>query len=311
MGFIQSFDKSLFNKDIYVKAGGNDKKNGYATIRIKPSQIRTGTNESNSKDPEVVGVIQNNIEYSLNPQWDELGGIATSVLPSSLKSLRDPYDIATNVVNLGGLTGLGSAFASKLIYRKSGYLELKPQIMIVDWNSDGSPLFAAYLLSFFCLPINLYNLRDEGKSLGDYLEDSSGFKKLRDFLEGNDYEKAVEFLDKLPSGVDTGVRFIQAMGDVLGFDNEDFDDMLSLRASPPPVTIEVGDYFRKTDMVITSLNFSFSREVTKMGPLYLKVDLGLKSRRILRNVDDAGLVGVKASNRIVNLTGNGNIFPEE
>jgi hypothetical protein len=68
------------------------------------------------------------------------------------------------------------------------------------------------------------------------------------------------------------------------------DDLFTLRASPQPVQVEIGSFFQHLDMVITQISFSFSKEMTRNGPLYLDATISLSSRFIINDISKAGFM---------------------
>ena len=84
--------------------------------------------------------------------------------------------------------------------------------------------------------------------------------------------------------------------------NTDKNDLYTLRSSPVPVKVEIGNFFKNDDMVITNCSFNFSKEMTRNGPLFVKIDLDLSTRMILTSMDSVGLVSTNTPSRYLTST---------
>jgi hypothetical protein len=56
-------------------------------------------------------------------------------------------------------------------------------------------------------------------------------------------------------------------------------------------------------MVIENLEYTFSKEMTKKGPLYVKFNISLSTRKILGTIEDIGLK-VTDNSRFLEVGGN-------
>ena len=313
MSFISgAMDKSVFNKGSYVAAiGRKDSKgnfeNGYAVVRIKPSGDgkRLGLSEV---DPEIIGVMDysqgEGLTFAIESTWTGLGGMGNSVLPEGISKFQPVFDKVNNAVQIGGATSLGSSFASKLIYHQSGYLVINIPMMVVDWKGTAQPLVTAMILADYCLPKDIGGLNDVLQKMKDWVNEqltkaknSENFATKLAGLIGdtaiNTAEGAIAFLENQVQDLVNSTQN-QTLKDA--YDTykktlaEGEKDLTTLRASPIPVDVEIGKYFKKKDMVITNLSYTFSKEMTRMGPLYVKFQLGLSSRKIMVGAKDTGLV---------------------
>lgn len=159
MSWIQdTFNKSLFTEDSYKSAIGNETTNGYAVLRIIPELRRSG---KDSIGYQVVGIIQNPLSFSIDATWEKMGGIS-GLIPSDEKTLIGSGGIGNGVktlgslantgVNVAGFAELGSVYASRKIYKQSGYLEIGADLRVVNWQDDGQPLQSVLMLSYLTLP---------------------------------------------------------------------------------------------------------------------------------------------------------------
>jgi len=313
MGFIsQAFDKSVFNKGSYRAAIGSDTSNGYAVVRISPVRSRIGVGE----DPKIVGVLDSDaggFSFEIQSEWRDFGGIASSLVPGVDGAAQKLGGIVNAVGNAGDLASVGEAYASKLHYQKSNYMSIKIPMMVVDWNGEGQPLLCAQLLAFYSLPVTLGNMIDifgndvdnALEDLKNYLWSNKNYKTLQLVEDAQYYAKKAaegvkkgagavgDFADKVSdAGTNSTSVGAQIGGRLIKSTLEDADDLVTLRASPVPLRVQIGQYFDNDDMVLKSVDFSFSKEMTTSGPLYAKFTLNLSTRKILTSLDDVGLVNM-------------------
>lgn len=342
MGFLAgSFDKSVFNTNSYKSAVGDVGNNGYAVVRIIPKFKRLGEEYPDTAVRGVYDYSSGGLSFSIEANWQDLGGIAGAVLPPQTQFVREAFSKINPAASVGGVSNIGAGLASQLIYQKSGYLEIKVPIMIVDWNGTGQPLMSALLLTNYCLPTKFANLADEAGKMATVVsrwlhesatnKKSSAFRRIigtlgagaiegsKSFIEG--VENIAEDLIKGQEGAlapdeieairEIASRF-RSVIDKAGENIGSLDDAYTLRASPSPVIVEIGQFFRNNDMVIKSVDLEFSKEMTEEGPLFVKVNLSLSSRRILTSLDDVGMKPTGRSvSRYSELSQNANIFGGE
>jgi len=305
----QTFNKSVFTKESYKSAvNGDNNTNGYAVIKITPDARQGFADEA---DAEIKGVVKNNFEFDIEASWSDMAGVGSSLLPSGMDGVTGLLEKAQSIGNIAGFASMGSSFASKKIYQKSGYLTIKPEMRIVDWEGTGQPVISSLLLANYCLPREYANAAPVIKSvLGSVAQ--SFINELKEFdaaKKANDEEQEGKHggvRGKVQTTVSEGYDFIKKSikkssdytVDIfknagLQFNtndiNKDFDDLMALRSSPTPVKVEIGQYFSKNDMIIESISFQFSKEMTKNGPLYVDIVMGMSSRKILTGLNDIGL----------------------
>ena len=56
------------------------------------------------------------------------------------------------------------------------------------------------------------------------------------------------------------------------------------------VSVTIGQFFYNPSMVITGVNFQFSKQMTKAGPLFVNATIDLSTRKILTDLEDVGLI---------------------
>lgn len=321
MGFLTGgIDKSVFNFDSYRHAIGKEDSNGYAVVRIMPNSNRLLGEE---RDPYIKGVYDSasNLTLNIEANWSsigELGGI--SLLPSQLGIAEKVYGAINKFGSIGGLSNLGAGLSSQKIYQKSGYLTLRIPMIIVDWDGTGQPIMSSKLLASYCLPSeiagknqlefskqHIQKLYEDFKRKLKDVEDEGGVKgsaagttnKLVEGVENINkwsLERIEEIADKNPALMEAYKAYREGVGDL--------DDLYTLRASPPSVTVEIGQYFSNNNMVITGVEFEFSKEMTEAGPLFVKVNLSLSTRRILTDLSSIGLHSAQKKSRYLSVEGN-------
>jgi len=312
------FNKSLFTKEAYTKAIGNKSTNGYAVMRIMPK----GNRFTKRQDAQIKGVITDPMSFSIEANWDSLGGIA-GLVPSifGLDDLAAGIEkIATggNLSRAAGVAEGGTRFTTKKVYSKSGYLTITPKIKIINWygTPEGSPVLAAMLLASYCLPSPM----DQGLAGGinDVAKKLIGVaaKGISQILpkdpadatatEGNIPpldDTTGEFANKVDQIATATMKGIGSLAKQAGeagveiFDG--VDDYFILKSSPSPVSVSIGNYFQHDDMVITNVQFNMSKEMTEYGPLYIDAEITMSSRRIVDNIDYVGMYVSNKGNRVV------------
>jgi len=305
MGFIKNMlGKSLFTEESYKGAIGKNSTDskfgflpGYSCIMLKPTIKRI---KQDQKEPSVIGIIKGNLELNYQASWEPLGSLSNIVQSIPLIGggaaglVGTAEGAGTRLSTLAGGAAIGSVFASKLVYQKSGYLQINPSFRIVDWKGNADPLKGAFLIASFCTPFesnsNIFD--DILNLLKDWTEDSP-----------EQIQKVVELLNQGVGLTADAITYLKEnlkqLGDKAGvgqpveniFNNimqEVEEDYLSIRSAPVPLEVVIGQYFHHYDMVLTNANLSFSKEMTKNGPLYVDVNLQLTSRKIIGGTDDIG-----------------------
>ena len=313
MSFISgALDKSVFNQGTWAAAVGKDGHPGYAVVRITPNSSRLGIGGAGGgQDPSIKGVFdfeKGAFRFGIDAEWTTLGDIGSTLLPGASSVVKGVYEKINAGSNLAGGAQVGAGLASQLIYQKSGHLEINIPMMIVDWNGNGQPILTSLLLSRYCLPSFILNGRevveegiDKVKEWFNGLSDKDPRKKAYAAVTGwgADAGEGIEnafggigkaLNDIAPDTVkfvtETSTELASKVGENIG---KNLDDAYTLRSSPTDVTVEIGQFFRNPKMVITNVDFQFSKEMTRSGPLYVEVNISLKSRRILTGIDDIGL----------------------
>jgi len=328
MGFLAgTFDKSVFNRESYGSAIGKGDNNGYAVVRIIPNSNRLMKKD---RDPSIKGVYDassGGLSFNIEANWADLGGIGGAVLPTFSNKIKGAIEKSNQAASVGGLSNIGAGLTSQLIYQKSGYLTIKVPMIIVDWDGIGQPIISSLLLSRYCLPDNIYegeDIKRKAKELREAVE--QGVEKLQEKLNematskdsslgeravgtagsfaaegvevGKDYtQKLKEYVsDNVPALREAFIKSKENIGSI--------DDAFILRASPTSVTVEIGQYFSNNDMIIKGVDFEFSKEMTEAGPLFVKVNLDLSTRRILTDLSSVGLHGAQKKSRYLSVQGN-------
>lgn len=314
MGFLPGMlDKSVFNQDTWAAAIGDDDSNGYAVVRVKPNNARLFGD--GKPDPDIKGVFDfesGGFSFNIDANWEEFGRIGGIALPTASSKVSDITGRINAAVNTFGVSDIGAGLSSQLIYQKSGFLQITIPMMVVDWNGTGQPLLTAKLLSRYCLPSNSTNIeekiKEEVKRIEEELKKASQEEKGAKQLAAKGVLSLSEGVKNFGQVVqnqtnqildNTGItgEAVKAAGEAASNAAEVLDrnvggisDLYTLRASPSDVTVEIGQFFKNKNMVITGVDFSFSKQMTKRGPLFVNINISLKSRRILTSLEDIGLV---------------------
>lgn len=311
MGFItNSIRRTLFDKESFasaIKASDGNSTNGYAVIKITPMKNRLW---ATGLDMAVIGIIQNGLTFVIDAEWAEIGdatGLAPDVpiLGSLLAAGAGAAGFLNKFAGVAGGAEVGAVYASKRIYKKSGSLIINPTLKIVDWDGTGQPMTCAKIIASLLVPSSNFKDTALGKQIQpDKDKIQTTIKSTTSFaVEGvttvgtilKDATTAtIAVVDKnlasdTSNFIDSSIKTAGALlNNGIATAVEEADDLFTLRSSPTPVTVEIGNYFKKTDMVITNAQFTFSKECTKYGPLYVEIALTITSRYILRDIEAVG-----------------------
>ncbi len=297
---ISVFNEGTFNKVINEESGAYK-------IKIEAEGSRTL-----SKDDEgvyVLGVIRGGIQLRTSTNWGELElDSALGALASNIPLVNEIKDAANIVSTVGGVK-LQTDLQSKKFYSGGSYMSLPLSLKVLDDDNTGKAIKAVLTLFALSMPRNKWSLK---------LKDS--VNKLIEMLPKNEQDKVKEELGKLNNKVtnglnyvksvgskvvsDNGIKFFEGVGDVFqrGF-NEIVDEEMRLTESPPTVKISVGNWLILENMVIDSVNASFSEQSSEVGPQSVEIDLEVSSRNKLF-LDDNGIINGKGRVRIVNKGSN-------
>lgn len=222
-----------------------------------------------------IAPITNQFNYNITSDW------VTSEIGKMLSLGVEGY--------VAGIGEIGSVYKSKQYWKNSGYLTITPQVRVVDWNGDGTVMLQALQLVSYCTSLYTDDLgmKDFAAGLKDKVS-----KWWEDFKKKYDVDAKVAANKELTSILDNVyVRFImETGGDMKDEYLNMVSDLTNLRYSPPTLRVQWGKMFRHNDMILESLNITFSTEQTEMGPLYMDVSMTLKSRTIISTFDDTGLL---------------------
>lgn len=337
------FNKSLFNEDSYKAAiKGKNNTNGYSVISIIPNSNRLGGGLDPIVVGVMQNALKFGVIANWEDQG-KLSDMTADIEALSMvfRTAESTVGLVSKVGNVGGASDIGAVYQSKKLYRKSGYLTINPQLKIVDWNGDGMPIISSLLLAYYCLPSNTAGLEKQNaaaeqfkQGFAEILTTSTGMvkdfgnaltEKLGQFIKPTveSVKKAGEEAGETDS---TGGNFLEggskvitglAAGGVQTFKTasaaldaaaknamDGAEDMFQLKASPVPVNVEIGTYFYKEDMVIDGVEFEFSKEMTKNGPLFVDINIQLSSRYILKDIDSVGFKLPNDTSRVfLNTTG--------
>ena len=254
---------------------------GFHAIRIAPNLSKwTWTTDKSTLDmisKPIYGLLMNDFTYSLSSEWETM----------QYPNLLDIGPFADLTAFSGG-GELGAVFRSKKLWKKSGDLTINPEIRIIDVNGDGSPLKVANQMLYFATAISTKDLTEgiSGEAINGYAagidsvaKSAAGLVKYFGGVIGDKSGTAQEISNNYIGAASSGGKNIA----------EGADDYGKLRACPPPLDVRIGRLFRHNDMVLTNVEFTFSREMTSEGPLYVDIKLTLVTRKIISDINDTGL----------------------
>jgi len=164
MALNNIINSNLFDKSMFTKKSYSDilSENGAYSITITPKASDQGWS--------VLGILREGINLSLSSEWEST---AIGTVTSSIPLVEKYKDKADSLLALGGKRLNASGFLTEKFFNKGGYLEISPEIRVVNWNDDGMPLLSTLILLQTCVPKGTGNVSlDEVLNLAKGVIDS-------------------------------------------------------------------------------------------------------------------------------------------
>ncbi len=296
-----AFDKSLFSKKSYKDAVDKWVEPGAYGITIIPninSDVESGY-------LTLIGVMSEAISINMDPEWDTLN-LASMV--SNFPVMEKIFNLASAPMAAIGVSINNAGLTTEKFFVKGSYLQIDPTFKVVNWNDDGAPLKAAFLLLSLCVPRKNY--------IGESASDIYGSlkSKIAEMPGGDTLIKSLEVLEGVytkGSQITRGVR--NWASDKLngGKDLTQISSNMMLTNAPPTVYVNLGNYFTHPEMIIENVSIEFSKQMTKTGPLFVefKTTLSSKTMPIMDGEDKYG-VGLKLNSTNIEYEGDKPIHTE-
>jgi hypothetical protein len=302
--------QKMWADDIYAKISGDpiaqDPVKSQYSVFIKPT----------SGQFVVQGLLTNNFSLNLNATWEASGLLET--ITSNVPILSSLYPVASTILNLGGMADPASlGVSSKKVYKQSGYLEFDVEFRVLDWQGTGEPVKSAFMLSTLVLPTKdaKYDLswlldatrnayKWTAKTAGNVSAATdkfgtqgaiNGLKAIASLVNGKEGGTAEENENSMKNIKD---KLTNNLGNLLT------DDLYVAASEPSEITIDIGKYFSRKDMIVTGISCDFSKLCTDAGPLYADFKVSVSSRHslLLDNSSDSepelGLLGPQNMSRV-------------
>lgn len=310
---------SLFGVESWTQAAGT---NAYTPDEIEANKL-TASMDSNSDDfgygavvitpkkdvweqfqktgdlPIVRGALMDPLDLSFSSEWESMENVS---IPITNTILSDVYgELASKAVAMGGGSP-GSVWKSKKLWKKSGDLSLDIKIKVVDWDGTGTTIMNAIR----CLRLVVSSGKSDGTNFANNIGQAYGAQTALFSTLGGDVVKAgagaagstVDAIsetviknakDNQLNKTDAASKFGAGGANLQQNLMEDIDDLTTFRNSPLPCEIRIGKYFHHKDMVITNVRFTFSKEVSQAGPLFVDISIQAVTRKIIAGMEDVGL----------------------
>ena len=268
--------KSLFTVNSWTSASNlnsTDMDNGYGVVKIVPL-TNFYRKEGSRKDlQDIVGVLQDKLSFAIDSTWVAMDELSIPLVSDITKGLAGA--ISDTKSALGGGQA-GAVYKSKKIWQRSGYLNLILKMRIVDWYGNGDPLLQTKRLLQYCVNgLEIKKLEIDPNNAAEYV--------------------GADVVANLTSASDRVDAAAQSLSDKIAIEallrniSEDASDLILMKDSPVPVSVQVGKYFQNDDMVIENVSPTFSSEVSEYGPLHVDLEIKLSSRKLIDGIYDIGL----------------------
>lgn len=241
---------------------------GYGLITITPDYSHTVQIED---VPIVTGVLLEPFSYSLESDWSPIKTPFDTFVSDTIGDLSSGFG--------GG--SVGAAFTSKLHWKQSGYIKMNPKFRVYDYYGTGLSMIAVYVMMFY-----VTSVRDTTSTYFKGLLDTISTEMDATFNKSIEDKEDMTFSEKVRQYLYKGAQNY----------TEGITDILTLRHEPPSVILNIGRVFHHKDMVITDIDFEYSKEYSDAGPLYVDITLSVSSRLIVRSLEDSGVLRESGGN---------------
>jgi hypothetical protein len=258
----------ICNKRSYKKAVSTNK--GAYKIIIEPMSNRGFL--FGKPDSGIKGHMQEKLTWNIGANWESLGldSLITSLVPNSMVTAGGSFQKLANV------SVTNSGVATRKYYTKGSYLVINPTFRVVDYDDSNAPLKACLFMTGMCLP-----RKEMGASINDLmssLNEESKLSKLKNLLRGGMSEQTLTELDRgnvLDKAIGTFGKALKSGLSDMG------SSEINLTDGPSPVNVEIGHWFKMSNMVIEQVDINLSDEMTAVGPRYADITVQLSSREEL------------------------------
>ncbi len=238
-------------------------------------------------DEAINGLLQEQISLNYTPKYYNVKD-TSEVVGAIIEKIDSLQIIPTNMVS------------TAQVYDGGDYLDLNLRLRITDTIGDGAPMKAATLLGQWGSPWD-HKLRSWDTTqiyVEDKINNSSGGSRLTGdspHAIRNSNKKGSDRKRTNRNGADVdkwgAINWNKKLGDAKnavtdGNAGEAFTEFLGL-LTDVKLSVAIGDwFFARGNMILKSVNQTFSREQGPSGPLYVDFDIGLESITVLtkRNI---------------------------
>ncbi len=274
--------------------------------RIDPTIYETDS-AGNRKDTKVKvsnlgavqlrGLMTNNISYSLTANWEVSNNQVSSMIQKG-------YDVVagsiTGFTRLGGIEGTSAGYATRKVYKGGTDVSLTINFRLFDANTNlrsendtgidtsTSVLDGVAWINTIMIPTNKAAITI--KAFEDFTNKiAEGRQTAEEAAEATKREEVAkkqlkEIEDNLSSLGDAAKATFNVLEGNAAAELKAFS--FNLTASPPPIKIEIGNWLRIKEGVVTNASFNFSDKMNKKGPLFCDVALQISTRENLMFVAD-------------------------
>ncbi|MFW6219514.1 MAG: hypothetical protein ACOCZ5_00215 [bacterium] len=293
---LTSVASNILNKDSYLKALGNPIKDnelfndGHSVIVIRDNPLYSfHTNDEDDTfqnifgDGWIKGVSLEPLELNLDTNWipiDSSNCPAISTINSFVDAIG-PYSMMV------GRQELGSYYTSRHLWTKPGYLKIQPKFRVIDYYGNNDPLQSVNFLKKYIVGVKDNN--EIVESIKSLVEDTE-----KEVLKtgGNIYDSLKSRVSNMNDGSlkDTIEGMLSYGSNAAKTLFEEMSSIVDVNGSPPPVSIQIGQWFYLNDMVIENIDFDFSKELSvNASPLWVDISISMRSRYIMRDWTDVGV----------------------
>jgi hypothetical protein len=232
-----------------------------------------------SNGMQVIGSLQSGIEISYAPEYNSMADIIN--LPA-VNTMEKAVTASTGAQLFDGIL-------SQKQYSGASHINITIALKVLDEEGTGKVLLYAKALASQCQPIPLSTAditaaaAEKAAAVGklgmELLAEGGKFAWNTVKAGGLTYEQSTKVTDGVVDGA-LAVSDAVTGGNIGSSVDGLIDDVSKNLAKQRQVKLEISDYLKFNNMVITSVSQSFSYEQSVAGPLYADFSIGFSTLKV-------------------------------
>jgi len=275
--------------------------------RIDPT-VGVGTDGERKNATELgaqslVGLMTNNVQYSLAAGWD----VSNNQVSSMMQGVAELLGGVGGFARLGGIEVGSAGYATRKVYKGGTDVSLSISFRLFDSttnlskaaNDEGkapvdtntSVMDGVAWITSVMVPANKEIItREEILNFTTVLKAGSQTTEEREAeVKADEVNAEIIAENRDAVGNMTGGKRVLGVWDTIAgnANNEVGAFSINLTASPPPIRLQVGQWLYIKEAVVTNASFDFADKMSAKGPLFCDVTLTISTRENLMLTSDS------------------------